>query len=217
MNELIKYPSGGKSKSISHRGAIHDMGTVYITADYQEVKKLIAKYTPNKLKDPEVAFVWPKEASSSSKSIKFSTYAFLNLIEKHKNPRFNIQVYVANLILKYIRLHNLYLGTYVGDLMPEPSDDNKFHIRGSFMDYLVRNNLEDLRDLFIATFSLQGYGQLDEVPALYGLMWHTPNFMRQLNRTINGVPGGDKRFLFFLSQYLLRKFTTACITLYTAA
>lgn len=166
------------------------MGTVYITADYQQVLKLIKKYTPSKLKAPEVASVW-LNATSTSNGIQFSRYAFGVLQQKHPQmSAVDLQAYVVGLVSKYIIVHRSLFGMYIGDLMPEPKPSIMHAIRGSFMDFLVRNKLEDLQDLFIATFSLQGYGQLDEVPALYGLMWHSPTFMQELVLTIMGQPGG---------------------------
>lgn len=166
------------------------MGTVYITADYQQVLKLIKDYTPAKLKAPEVADVWT-DANSRTNSYVFSQYAFGVLQRKHKGKTNDELVnYVKGLVMKYIETHRKLFGDYVGDLMPEPKTTTKYAIRGTFMEFLKRNKLDDLRDLFIATFSLQGYGQLDEVSALYGLMWHTPNFMSKLILTLTGEPGG---------------------------
>jgi len=38
---------GGKSQSIEYRGTVHDIGTVYLSKDYQIIKDLSQKYVPN--------------------------------------------------------------------------------------------------------------------------------------------------------------------------
>ena len=49
--------------------------------------------------------------------------------------------------------------------------------KGTFMQFILRNDLTSLIPLFQASTTFQGYGHLDEVSALYGLMWNTPNFI----------------------------------------
>ena len=65
-------------------------------------------------------------------------------------------------------------------------------IKGTFEEFLHRNNLIILSPLFHASHTVQGYGHIDEIAALYGLMWNTPNVMlalkgRVLGKTNTGI------------------------------
>merc|ERR1719483_530171 len=68
-------------------------------------------------------------------------------------------------------------GSYVGDLMLRPSSETLHRTRGTFMEFLTREDLIPLVPLFKLIHTLQGYGQLDEISALYGLMWVNPKFV----------------------------------------
>ena len=50
-------------------------------------------------------------------------------------------------------------------------------IRGTFKEFLTRNKLNTLEPLFHAAHTMQGYGHIDEIAALYGLIWNTPKVM----------------------------------------
>ena len=57
--------------------------------------------------------------------------------------------------------------------------------RGTFMDFLKRKGLTSLHPLFLASHTMQGYGHVDEVAALYGLLWNTPKMMYGLLKRLN--------------------------------
>ena len=47
-----------------------------------------------------------------------------------------------------------------------------------------------MASILYASSSVQGYGRIDEIPALYGLMWNTPNLMRALLQRLAGNTAG---------------------------
>ena len=59
-------------------------------------------------------------------------------------------------------------------------------VSGTFKEFLDRNNLDILAPLFYMVFTAQGYGHIDEIAALYGLMWNTPKMMQALVRGLEG-------------------------------
>ena len=59
-------------------------------------------------------------------------------------------------------------------------------INGTFMEFLARENLLALVPLFEGAHVIQGYGLLDEIPTLYGLIWNTPKFIRSLMARLTG-------------------------------
>ena len=75
------------------------------------------------------------------------------------------------------RLHNELFGDYEGDFMLRPSEEVLFRTRGTLLDFLKREDLEAMKIAFKTSTELQGYGFVDEVSALYGLMWNKPKFM----------------------------------------
>ena len=55
-----------------------------------------------------------------------------------------------------------------------------FKLRGTFLECLRRNNLEAIAPILFASSVVQGYGRLDEIACLYGMMWNTPELMKGL-------------------------------------
>ena len=53
-------------------------------------------------------------------------------------------------------------------------------IRGTFLDFLRREDMLALVPLMKGSTELQGYGYIDEVSALYGLIWNNPKFIVSL-------------------------------------
>ena len=61
--------------------------------------------------------------------------------------------------------------------MPRPSVTVLYRIRGTFLQFLERENLLGLAPLFKLFHTFSGYGYLDEVSAFYGLLWNTPRLL----------------------------------------
>ena len=63
------------------------------------------------------------------------------------------------------------------------------------MDFLLREDLLALVPILEATHVIQGFGLLQEVPALYGLIWNTAKFIDSLvelmksNETFGQIEG----------------------------
>ena len=55
------------------------------------------------------------------------------------------------------------------------------------MEFLARENLLALVPFFEGAHVIQGYGLLDEIPTLYGLMWNTPKFIKSLMARLTGT------------------------------
>ena len=77
-------------------------------------------------------------------------------------------------LVNYVRIHKQMFGRYEGDLMPRPGPTVMYRTRGTFLDFMKREKLMALIELFDLLHTKWGYGYLDEVSALYGLMWNTP-------------------------------------------
>ena len=110
-----------------------------------------------------------------------------------RGPLSRLLVYID--ALRYIRIHKQLFGSYVGELMPRPSVTVLYRIRGTFQQFLERENLLGLAPIFKLTHTFSGYGYLDEVAAFYGLLWNTPRLLAsQLVRS------GDRHNIFILRK-----------------
>ena len=176
---------GGKSQSIRYRGTTHEMGTCYLSPDYEEnIIALMKKFTGNQLAHLPSASIWLDKFSMPITYKQYVGAQALRDFQTHNATE--AQLKLVGAIMKYIQLHKKLFGSYEGELMPRPNVTVMHEIRGTFMEYLKRNNLASLHSLFLASHTMQGYGQLDEISALYGLMWNTPKLMIGLLKRIQG-------------------------------
>ena len=74
-------------------------------------------------------------------------------------------------------LHLKTFGRYKGFLMPRPSKETLQSLRKNFKQFLQEGNMAALEPFLILTQTLQGYGYLNRVSAIYGLIWNTPSFI----------------------------------------
>ena len=77
---------------------------------------------------------------------------------------------LVNATFRYVKLHRKLFGKYNGDLMRKPDDTVLKRVSGTFKEFLEREGLKDLLPTFLILNAAQGYGYLDEIGALYGLM-----------------------------------------------
>ena len=61
--------------------------------------------------------------------------------------------------------------------MQEPSTETLADLDSTFLAFLKKYNLEAMQIILQISNELQGYGYLNEVSALYGLIWNKPKFM----------------------------------------
>jgi len=88
-------------------------------------------------------------------------------------------------------------GTINGDLMQRPSDQVLYRTRGTFQDFLNRENLRPVGPIIQQIFEVPGYGSLDQTAALYGLIWVNPSQIRTL---VLEVLGQEKEVIELLGQ-----------------
>lgn len=103
---------------------------------------------------------------------------------------------LSNAMIEYIRLHRMIFGDYKREMMPRPLPNEMHLINGTIGEFLRRHNIEILDALFRTTFSAQGYGNLDDRAALYGLMYVTPRrLLRLLETFVDSSYMGDNYIL----------------------
>ena len=109
---------GGKSKTIQYRGAPQELGSVYLTKDYEEVFALAKKYVPNSLVDSITASVWMDGLPGP---ITYPDYVggFVFRLLGTNSTLVAVNA-IFNDICRYNTLHRLFFGDYDHEIMPEP-------------------------------------------------------------------------------------------------
>ncbi len=188
---------GGKSYSVNYRGAPQETGTCYLAPDYEEnIIQLMRKFVGEQLVHLPPASIW---LDRFNVPITYQQYVGFESLRNFNttDPKVAVKMLVGA-IMKYNSLHQKLFGNYTGELMPRPSAAVMHAIRGTYMEYLQRNGLTSLVPLLLASHTMQGYGHIDEVAALYGLMWNTPKLMNGLLRRMqNQMDTGEERTIKF--------------------
>lgn len=123
--EILEKTSriGGKSRSISYRGAVHEMGTVYISPDYTSIHKLLETYLPNDMVPFPSASIWKDNLPAP---INFSMYAAQYVMREvlfKKATGKEVVKEIVEAMMIYEKLHVQILGKYDGEIMPEPNTE----------------------------------------------------------------------------------------------
>ena len=156
---------GGKCYDVDYRGLPHPQGAVYLGEEYfDNLVPLARRYGAANLVKLGPSFAILRGGR------KLSQFEYLGY-----GPMSYIIIFFD--AIKYVKLHRELFGRYNGELMPRPSPAVLYRIRGTFEEFLRRENLLSLRQIFKLTFTVQGYGYHDEIAALYGLMWNTPRLL----------------------------------------
>jgi hypothetical protein len=176
---------GGKSLTINYRNTLHEMGTCYVQPDYDEnVIDLAKEYGLWDPVDLPSANIWQDNSRSP---IRYSSYVIMNVMKILKTNVTEARVSLFKAMVQYCALHRNLFGKYQGDLMRRPDPPTMAKLRCTFEQFLRNNNLLVLKPIFIASHTIQGYGHLDEISALYGLMWNTPGYVQALAGKFIGV------------------------------
>ena len=94
-------------------------------------------------------------------------------ITNNTSSIYNLEAFLDS-VVRYVKLHHSMFGKYQGDLMQKPTALVLNKTSGTFKDFLERESLQPLIPYFLISQTAQGYGYIDEIAALYGLMWNTP-------------------------------------------
>jgi hypothetical protein len=171
---------GGKCEDITHGGVPNPLGAIFAVASYfDNLIPLAEKYGLGEVVSIPSQTVWATNSASDPGS-KLSTAAFvlstLSQITNSSSPEVNLRA-LTEAAVRYVVLHQELFGTYEGYLMKKPSVEIMDRTRGTFLEFLTREDLLPLMPVFLCAFTVQGHGYLDEVSAIYGLIWNTPKFV----------------------------------------
>lgn len=171
---------GGKSYDVTIDGTVHYMGTVFLEPNhFDTVVPLAKEYGLGELIQIPSANVFRFNSGNMTGSkLRTKEYILgsLKKITGLENPLDIIQTLLQDMA-RYVKIHQEMFGSYTGELMLRPDVHVQHRIRGTFLDFLKRENLLTLAPYFLIAQSLQGYGYLDEIGTLYGLLWNNPKFV----------------------------------------
>ena len=190
---------GGKSMTVRDPdGTIQELGSCCIGPGYENnIMEVIREYGESgALVARQFGSVW---LDNEDEPIPYPEYVMRELKAHFKtsNPMEAMEK-LKVLIKKYAKKHHEMFGDYEFELMPRPRPDVLQKLDCTYMDFLKTNELEGLRPLLLLTHTLQGYGYLDEVAALYGLMWNTPFLMKSLLDLASGKETESKYIIITL-------------------
>jgi hypothetical protein len=181
---------GGKIMSIQHDGVPHEMGACYTSPDYKTNVYALAEelgvddFVPR----PTFMAVWLDKLASP---ISFQDFS-INMVKELTDANDNLEAIVnfVNATYRYAVLHRKMFGTYQGELMYKPSRYVLSQLNQTFMSFLTQHDLLALVPGLTAVHTMQGYGHIDEVPAVYAMLWDTPNLLFGLLAVSLGLDSG---------------------------
>ena len=171
---------GGKSYDIPFNGASLPLGTVFGEPNYRNPGNFIPLANKYGLGEtiPLIANGEWRWVPGTANFTKLGPEELLISVAKLANVNTSqAQIAFVKTLKKYSEIHNEMFGGYEGYLMPQPDLQTMGRCRGTYKDFLVREGLTPMIPLLRRSNELQGYGYLDEVSALYGLMWQNPKWM----------------------------------------
>ena len=170
---------GGKSYDVSVNGTVNYMSTVFVLANYfSTLVPLAREYGIGDLVKAPSPNIF-KYNSGSQPGSKLRTIQYI-LDQLQSSTDLDALSALKRLFLdigRYVKIHREMFGAFKGELMPKPSMEVFHRIRGTFLEFLQRENLKTLVPLFLLSHTMPGYGYIDEIGALYGLMWNDPVYL----------------------------------------
>ena len=171
---------GGKSFDVSLDKEVNYMGSVFLEPNYFDTLVPLAKQygAGDLVQIPSANMFRCNSGSEPGSKLRTQEYILGSLVNitGDQSPLNNIKKLLLDMG-RYVKIHQEMFGSYPGELMPRPGTGVMYRIRGTFLDFLKRENLLSLVPYFLITQTVQGYGYLDEVGALYGLLWNNPRFV----------------------------------------
>lgn len=176
---------GGKSFDINYKGIPQAQGPLFIGPNYFNEDNLVPvleEYGLNDLVEIKPYDIWTTNSAKDPRSkLTIPEYNILENSKLTNSTSFEVNFgFFLTTIIRYIQIHKEMFGSYEGDLMQRPKPEVMFRIRGTILDFLQRENLLGMIPIFRTTQTIYGYGHVDEVGALYGLMWNNPRLMVSL-------------------------------------
>ncbi|XP_060075497.1 uncharacterized protein LOC132555163 [Ylistrum balloti] len=173
---------GGKSRTIYHRQVPHEMGTVYTQPDYTEIYRLVNEFDAGHLLPMPSPTIWVNKQQPVPMTNLQNILRVLVELHPHITNTTEAMSILQQAIGKYIGLHTKMFGNYEGELMPRPIKAIMSQVNMTFLEFLKIHDIEVLKATFMSALTAQGYGHVDEISTLYGMMWMTPRLLAEISK-----------------------------------
>jgi len=197
---------GGKSHDIDYRGVAQPQGTCFLEPNhFDNLLPLAEEFGVGEIEMIPSSPVWTTNSADDPGS-KLSTTAYvLGVMAQFTNTTSEDQNlnFLFKKTLQYIKLHKEMFGSYTGDLMLRPNATVMARLEGTFLEFLIREDLHALEPIFVLSHTMQGYGQLDKVSSLYGLIWNNPRLLVAV--TLNALQQDMTPYSIFILKHGFEK------------
>ena len=179
---------GGKSLTLNHtHGVTHEMGTCYMSVDYEEVSELLRAVEYPFGEDSVVGrTIYDPDAPTRSEGIAFDVWLNDQIRLEMGRPKMSNMAVALRLLkdsVRYVMHHRRIFGKYElsGYLPARPKKEVlESELNCTIREFLQKRHLRSLVPIFKLAYTLQGYGHVERTPAVYGLMWVTPQLLTSL-------------------------------------
>ena len=202
-----KHKFGGRTLSIHDRklDIYHELGTCFIDkTNDKELLKLIDKFDKNNKLiqvDENKEFAIHQTNDNNSMCTQYSYSQWIQIQKNKINPK-STQInewfpdsqnnqnndHHDNVTVYRKLYENIFGDQYANNdkihIPPKPTTDKLQLINMNFLQFLLKNNLEELIPTFILKMSCNGYGNLNDIPAFYGLWYNKPNTLKSVENKI---------------------------------
>ena len=167
---------GGKVISIKHKGFVHEMGACYTSPDYvTNVYALAKELGVHEFVPLPQSTIWLDKLPFPLPFKKYVAMEIMRLTNA-KTP-FQAFANLVNATHRYAILHRSMFGKYEGELMWKPSKTVLASLNQTMLSFLTEHGLLAMVPVLSVAHEIPGFGHLDRISALYGVMWNTPTFL----------------------------------------
>eukprot|EP01083_Nonionella_stella_P030193 82852_1 len=193
-------PNTGVPNHYGGHDVVHEMGTCYLHPEYHIISSLAKEYDPTNIEIPFCAgHVFGTKLNAKDAEIEFTDWVLNEIKGKVKENGIpgiptkyidKIPHMIAGgaafevAIKQYTHIHEEICGKRmqtdqkVRRFPQKPNEEQMKRLNCTFLEFLMKNKLEELIPCLLYSQSMQGYGILDRIPAFYGLLWTTPELLR---------------------------------------
>jgi monoamine oxidase len=160
---------GGLCRSVTEDNQSFDLGAAVVSPDYREIRRL-ARRVGARMDRVEGVAAFRLDANGAPRSKPAPFHRLLTYLAQGDSlaARWRFYSHCARYVWKRFRLRRLFRRAgWAGMEAPEG-----LHV--AFRDWLRQNDLLDLERLFEIPVTAFGYGDLDEIAALYALRYLSP-------------------------------------------
>jgi len=184
VKDLVMFESsdrvGGKNMDIVFNKVAHGymvMGPSY----FKTFLPLAKEYGSAKLTEIN----WNNVFLKDNKKVTYQEYIIGSIVNITGIEPSSVVQRLIDDAKKYDDIRKEMFGTIVNFLPQRPSKEVLYRLRGTIADFLKREQLESLTPML--KFILMSYGYLDEIGALYGVMWLHPLLIILFTDSIIGL------------------------------